>query len=187
MGSAADAIQILSTVPQWGVFATVATISIILLAKFVWGVIWRKSNEYIIEFQDNQRFSKNGIKIILDRSKVPGSDPIDYIGSYDLYELLLRNREKWESFPDEVAKRCTSMGCPMHRSIQEDMRVFHENAQKALDKFMADAAISRAETLAYVKGITDDVTLLSQHTFPVITRVVEILSRHEQGDGKLPD
>lgn len=180
MGNASDFIQIASTVPQWGFWATVAVLSTLLLLKIISGYV----KEYFSEFRSNQRYNKESLQILRDGAKILGTDPPEYVGVYDIFEQLRRNRGLWESFPDEVAKRCTSMGCPMHKAIQEDMRAFHTGAQKVLDKFAADSEISRAATLELVKGIAHDVELLHQTTLPTIQHIVEIMSKRESADKK---
>lgn len=175
MENASNIMTIMSTSQQWGFWATIAVVSSLLLLKFIWGLL----RDYFSEFRSNQRFNKESLQILRDGARIEGSDPPEYVGNYDILERLKVNRELWLQFPDEVAKRCTSMGCPMHKTIQEDMRVFHTNAQKVLEKFATEAEISRATTLELVKGIAHDVELLHTGTLPTIQHIVEIMSERQ--------
>lgn len=193
MGNASDFMQIASTVQQWGFWATVAVVSTLLLLKIIWGFV----KEYFSEFRSNQRYNKESLQILREAAKVGGSDPPEYVGlrmlvEYDqeILERLDRNRDIWLKLPDEIARRCSETGCPFHSVIKEDVRkfhdevkentkIFHANATRYLEQFVKDAAVARAETMAAVKGIEEDVKTLHHVTIPTIEHVVGLMSQRE--------
>lgn len=171
MSNAADFIQVVQTIPQWGLWFTVSLVLGFVLVK----LLYAPFSKAVRDFRHLQKETNDIAQLLKEGSHVWDSDPPRYVGHVELLNEIRENRTKWSTLSTELIDKCASSKCPWHTAMNQEWKEFANRAINELKEFSAKADISRAETKGLVEGITKDVTLLRDHTMPLIATVVEKL------------
>jgi hypothetical protein len=184
LSNAADFVQLVQAIPQWGVWFTLSVFLIFVVGKIFWGYGSEKTETFI----NRQKENNDLLHVLIDGAHVWDSDPPRYVGTAEILKEVLQNRKLGDVVIEKLIEKCALQKCPHHEMVNEtmrlcheqimtDMRDFHTKATAHLVKFSSDADLSRAETKLLVEGIANDVRLLHQHTLPLIATIVERINQ----------